>query len=266
MANTFILLSHERSGSHLAGEFLGSYAHFRMIDEVCNPDAVKPEKFPESFYRYKYDSIVEDPKLLLEPTRDRHVAFVESFFRHLQELKAPNDICIDIKYGHLLNFELWWCPPLERPFLLKFCESNQIGIIHLFRENVVEATVSSMIADRRKVWHSWEDAAVTTVGNAYPLPVHEVVRRAKLLQQQIQLQRQWIQGAPNLELTYERISVEMGQGGALDTKLDEFLGSHPKKVFQPRHKKLTPPMAEAVENFAELKQACETAGLGRFVS
>ena len=265
MANLFILLSHERSGSHFVGEYLASLSDFKVFDEVCNPDAVKPEHCLESFYRFKYDTIVKDPRFLLNPTRARHSEFVAAYLNHLLALRAPHHVVVDIKYGHVQNFEWWWWPMLERPALLNICEANGIGIIHLFRENVIEATVSAMIADRRKIWHSWEVKS-ETAPQTYRLPVQEIIRRAKLLEEGTQWFKEWTGKNNRIRLTYERASAELGLNGELDAELTKFLGRGPRAPFRPRVQKLTPPLHEIVENFDELKGACEKAGWGRFVS
>ena len=265
MPSGFILLSHERSGSHLVGEYLGSLANFRMFDEVCNPDAVKPEKARESFNRFKYDAIMRDSRLMLAPTVRSHHDFVDSYFQHLLTLGAPHNIGVDIKYGHVQNFEWWWWPPLGRPTLFSICERAQIGIVHLYRENVVEAPVSLMIALRRKIWHSWQQGAEAADGKPFNLPVEEVVRRARLLERQTGWFKDWTRRNSRIEITYERVAAELGKGGALDASLGSFLGTAMKKPFEPRVQKLTPPMREIVENFADLKAACEKAGWERFV-
>ena len=98
-----------------------------------------------------------------------------------------HDIVVDIKYGHVHNFEWWWCPPLVRPFLFFFCQERDIGIIHLYRENVVEATVSSLIADRRRIWHSWQVKPDSDMKAKHQLAAYDVVRRAKMLQRQTEI-------------------------------------------------------------------------------
>jgi len=264
VTKVFILLAHERSGSHLAGEFVGAHENFRMVDEICNPGALRPAKHPESFHRFRYDYILNDPDYSLEPSRANHVAFVNAYFEHLKKLKEPHDIAIDVKYGHVQNFEWWWCPVLERPFLFSLAQESDIGILHLYRENVVEATVSSLIADRRKVWHSWEAGADAPL-QKYELPVGNIIHRARLLERQTALYADWTAKNRKLALTYEEISAGLDNGGAGD-RVSAFLGSKLRRAFHPKHQKLTPPLRDVVENFAELKTACEAAGLGRFVA
>jgi hypothetical protein len=247
------------------GEFLSTLTGFRMFDEVCNPDAVKPAKAAESFHRFKYDVIMRDSRFLLEPTVSGHRDFVASYFDHLLSLGAPHNIGVDIKYGHVQNFEWWWWPILDRPTLLSICESAQIGIVHLYRENVVEATVSGMIAQRRKVWHSWQAGADAPEIKPYHLPVNEIVRKAKLLERQTGLFKDWTKMNSKIELTYEGVATDLGKDGPLEATLTTFMGAAPKKAFAPRVQKLTPPMREIVENFDELKAACEKAGWEHFV-
>src|SRR6185503_13749538 len=126
-----ILLCHERSGSHLLGEFLGSLDGVRMFDEVCNAGAVQPKSAPESFHRFRHDAIMGDPNLLLDPTPARHLQFIRAYFAHLKTLDAFPNIAVDIKYGHVVNFEGWWWPITPRPRLFTFCAEDDIGVIHL---------------------------------------------------------------------------------------------------------------------------------------
>jgi len=261
LSNIFILLSHERSGSHLVGEYMGSLQNFRMVDEVCNPNAVRPAMHPESFHRFKYEFVTRDPSFVMEPSAKRHAEFVSDFFEHLRKPREPNGIAVDIKYGHVQNFEWWWCPPLVRPFLLNFCQEHDFGIVHLFRENVVEATVSGMIADKRRIWHSWQSADNPAAEAPIALPVAEVIRRAQLLERQTNLFKGWTRNNRKLEITYEKISPLLDSGAKEDGGIGQFLGSS-SKGFKLRHRKVTPPLQNAIENYEELRRGCEEAGLG----
>jgi len=263
--NAFILLSHERSGSHFVGEFLSTLADFRMYDEVCNPDAVKPSKHRESFYRFKYEALQVNPNLLMEPTGRSHREFVASYFAYLRSISRYSNIAVDIKYGHVHNFEWHWWPILERPSLFAICQENDFAIVHLYRENVVEATVSAVIAAQRKIWHSWQMGDDTAADQLYKVPVFEIVRRAQLLERQTNLFKDWTSDNNKMAITYEQASAELGKGGELDETLTKFMGAPLRKPFEPRVKKLTKPLREVVENFGDLKRACGNAGLARFV-
>jgi hypothetical protein len=261
-----LLLSHERSGSHLLGEYFGSLQNVAMLDEVCNPFAVQPQKSPMSFYRFRHEAIGKDAGILMQPTRERHDTFVASYFEHLKGLRPSRNVVVDIKYGHVHNFELFWWPVFERPFLMQFCEQRGIGIVHLFRENIVEATASALIADQRKVWHSWEEAAAKTADQTFRLPVQTLVWRAKNLQRQIDWFKECTATVRRVTVTYEALARELGSGGELDESLENFVGGHRIAAFRPRHQKVTRPLADIVENFSDLKQACEAAGLGGYLT
>jgi len=260
-----ILLCHERSGSHLLGEFLSSLDGVRMFDEVCNARSVQPKLAPESFHRFRYNAILSDPGILLDPTAERHLQFIRAYFTHLAKLASFRNIAVDIKYGHVVNFEGWWWPITPRPRLLTFCEEDDISVIHLFRENPVQAIASGQIANQRSLWHAWEKGAEEAQARTYKLAIPELIRRVQDLETEKSWFKRWLGKVRHIELTYERVSLELGRGGELDGTLAEFVGGAPNGPFVPRHKKVTRPLPDIVENFAELKSACDDAGLGRFL-
>ena len=260
-----ILLCHERSGSHLLGEFLGSLDGVRMFDEVCNARSVQPRSAPESFHRFRYDAIISDPNILLDPTAERHLQFIRAYFAHLAKLASFSNVAVDIKYGHVINFEGWWWPITPRPRLLTYCEGDGISVIHLFRENSVQAIASGQIANQRSLWHSWEKGAEEAQARSYTLAIPELIRRVQDLETEKSWFKRWLGKVRHLELTYERVSRELGSGGELDDTIAKFVGGVRTRPFAPRHKKVTRPLEDIVENFAELKSACDAAGLERFL-
>jgi hypothetical protein len=260
-----ILLCHERSGSHLLGEFLGSLDGVRMFDEVCNAGAVQPKSAPESFHRFRHDAIMGDPNLLLDPTPARHLQFIRAYFAHLKTLDAFPNIAVDIKYGHVVNFEGWWWPITPRPRLFTFCAEDDIGVIHLLRENTIQAVASGQIAHQRSLWHSWEKGAEEAQAGTYKLAIPELMRQAQDLDTQKSWFKRWLGKVRHIEVAYERVSAELGRGGELDDTIAKFVGGTRTRPFTPRHKKITRPLKDIVENFAELKSACDAAGLGHFL-
>jgi hypothetical protein len=259
-----VLLSHERSGSHLLGDFVSSLRGVRRIDEVGNPRALRPSRSLLSIHRFRAEAIEDDPGLLLDPTSERHDGFLGAYFERLLAARSPFNTVVDIKYSHVHLFEGTWWPIFERPYLLTYCERESINVLHLHRENVVEAAASALIAEARQVWHSWERNAAATADRTYRLDVSEVVRRAKLLSLQAAWFKGWI-GEPCLDVTYEQLAGELGRRGALDERLAAFLGGELAAPFVPRHQKVTRPLSEVVENYEELHRACSTEGLGDFL-
>lgn len=266
MAQATILLSHERSGSHFVGEFIGKLANVSMYDEVGNPFALVPTKSRASFYAFRNEYLKNAPDFLLNPSLERQVAFVGAYFDFLTELQAPKNIVVDIKYGHVHMFENFWAPPFERPFMFNIAEQRGIRILHLYRINVVEAAASQMIAGIRKVWHSWQLKDEAGFPQSIRLDPAVLVKTAKLLE----IQNRWfdstfIGGCKRKSLTYERVSKELGVSEALGEEIAKFVGGSVRATFTPRHQKVTPPLSEIVSNFDEIRAACETASLGKYL-
>ncbi|MEI9930874.1 MAG: hypothetical protein WDM89_10070 [Rhizomicrobium sp.] len=90
--------------------------------------------------------------------------------------------------------------------------------------------------------------------------------KAKLLERQIGLFRHWTNKNARVEVTYEQVASDLGKDRPAEHALTKFLNTGLKKPFNPRVQKVTPPLREVVENFAELKMACEEAALGHLVS
>jgi hypothetical protein len=83
-----------------------------------------------------------------------------------------------------------------------------------------------------------------------------------MLQRQTEIFKDWTSTNRKIELTYEEIAAHLGKGTETDARITAFLGAGLKKDFQSRHEKVTLPISEIVENYDELKTACEKDGLG----
>ena len=184
----------------------------------------------------------------------------------MTRLASSRNIAVDIKYGHVVNFEGWWWPITPRPRLLAYCEEDDIGVIHLFRENSVQAIASGQIANQRSLWHSWEKGAEEAQARTYKLAIPELIRRVQDLEMEKSWFKRWLGKVRHIEVTYERASLELGHGGELDDTIAKFAGGVRSRPFAPRHKKVTRPLKDIVENFAELKAACDGVGLGHFLA
>lgn len=259
-----VLLSHERSGSHLVGEFVASLG-FRMLDEVCNPNAVNPFTEDRSWLRYRADWTEANREVALKPGYRDHMAFLEGYFTHLRQ-GSDRPVAVDIKYGHIHNFESFWKPVFQRPILFEALEAFDIPIVHLHRRNVVETAVSAEIAEQRRVWHSWQQKDAGEAERSFTLPVGRIVSEAALYRQQADwIGGHWIGQARAFDLVYEDVVAALaGEGDVLD-RLAAFLGSRRNLAWAPRLQKLGRPLDRQVENYAELKAACAAAGLAEFL-
>jgi hypothetical protein len=256
-----VLLSHERSGSHLVGEYMASLG-FRMLDEVCNPNAVNPFTEARSWLRYRADWTEANRAIALKPGYRDHMGFLQGYFAHLQQ-GIDRPVGVDIKYGHIHNFESFWKPVFQRPVLFEALEAFEIPLVHLHRRNVVETAVSAEIAEQRRVWHSWQQKDPAEAERRFTLPVARIVSEALLYRQQADwIAGHWMGGARVFDLIYEEVVA--GLDGATDVldRLAAFLGAQRNPAWAPRLQKLGRPLDRQVENYAELKAACAAAGLG----
>jgi LPS sulfotransferase NodH len=261
-----IIVSHERSGSHLLAELLKNFGGLRVFDEVCNADAVAPNAGSASFHWFRLDWAKKYPDLAMRPSFGNVRDFGRAYFDYLAE-KAPAKNCaVDIKYGHLHNFDPAWHPVFRRPMLFTLCETMPMKVIHLYRENVVEATVSAHIAEATKVWHSWQADAKPELPTTHRLNIWQVVRDSVLLREQTKwISENWLQDTDNFKITYDTLSRVANEGGPEIAQLAKFVGGKEVKPFAPKLKKLGQKLQDSVSNYAELVAACESAGLGQFL-
>ena len=258
-----LMISHERSGSHLLGELLwATGAH--VYDEVCNAHAVDPKTYPQSFHRFRHDYTLADPDFALAPSLERQVAFDRAYFEHLAALQPDKNVVVDIKYAHIHNFERYWWPVFRRALLFHVCQIADIRVLHLHRVNVLEAAVSAHVSKARQVWHSWQEEAAQRVDDRHELHVATVIEDAQFLVEQTRWIKRCLPGVTAHEITYEALThmVASGEGVA---ELAAFVGGAAPESFEPKLQKLGRPLRETVINYDALADACRAAGLGAYL-
>ena len=260
-----LLLSHERSGSHFVGEYIASHANVRMFDEVCNPHAVPARERAESVYGHLHAHIQRHPELLLDMNFDRKYAWVKSYFEHLQAIADAEHVVVDIKYGHMHVFEQHWWQAGERPLLLHLCQWEGIGIVHLYRENIVEACISIQVSEQSQVWHSWqlaqEPGSRQRRAKKARIDTDKLVRMCHALLLQRRLVERGLPGTRHHTLSYE--SAQGGlHGSEAGLALSAFIGGQAQPPARALHERVSRSLPEMIENFDEVVATCELAGLG----
>lgn len=257
------LISHERSGSHYLTDLLTSTGKLRSLDEVCNFNAIDPDKHQASFFRFKREAQASDPDIVLRPGLESMTRLLNGYLEFLSALVSSElKILVDIKYGHVHNFELGWWPTERRPFLFNYLEQNAIPVIHLTRRDSIAATVSNLIAEKTAVWHrreAGESAAAATVR----VPVQRAVHEALLLEQEKQNFFGWLTSANVFGVEYEEIAGGEAERIRAMKRLCEFLGLSQPAEFRSGHRKVTPPLEEIVENYDDLIRLARLFGGGK---
>lgn len=260
MADLTILLAHERSGSHLLGEVISSFGNVWVFDEVCNADAIRPDRDPASFHRFRRDWLNANAEAPagFEP----QIRFVDDYFAHLAGLGGGRPTVVQIKYGHIHHFEAMWWPIFRQPFLFGHLERRDIGLIHLWREDVARAAISDQVAKARRLWKVVEGGVDPETLAPVTLDAAAVVEDARLLaRQQACISGEWIGGARVYEVTYEGLVEDLAQGSSF-ADLAAFVGVQaPLRPGRIRQRRTLPSIANGVANFEEVRGACIEAGL-----
>lgn len=263
---TFIV-SHERSGSHLLAEAIASFSGVRVFDEVCNPHAVPPDERPESLHAFRSNWFKAKPDHLRHPSFVKQRDLNEAFFLHLQALAAPNNAVADVKYAHIHNFEEVWWPLFKRPSFFFACQRFGIRIIHLHRLNTLEAAVSAQIAEKRKLWHSWQLSGENIDEGKIELPIDAVVSEALLLMEQARwISSHWLKGVEHSVVSYEELTKAISDcDGKLFGRLALHVGGEIATNFKPKLQKLGRPLRESVVNYEDLVSACRGTPLEKML-
>ena len=110
-----LVISHDRSGSHYLRSFIRSLPGQEMIDEVCNEQALDPAKDPLSFFGFRYRLSLDEPDYALRRNPAIVKSLLDRYFAFVLKSCAPRSVTVDIKYGHIHNFEIAWWSVFRRP-------------------------------------------------------------------------------------------------------------------------------------------------------
>lgn len=264
LSGVTLLISHDRSGSHFLGSFIRKLSGQTMIDEVCNEQAIDPVADPRSFFGFRYKLGQENADYLLRRNVDLISDLLEKYFSFLLGQADGKGVVVDIKYGHIHNFELAWWPIFRKPYLFDFVASRKMKIIHLSRWNSLETVVSGFVAESRKVWHAVGDAPTADASDAIDVDKGRMIEQVTWLNQQKEAISKWAQGASALPVLYEEL-VDPKLGEQCRRRIASFLGDEPPKDFVSIYKKVTPEMKTVVRNWNEVRRACLNNGLAQYL-
>lgn len=259
-ADTIFLISHERSGSHYLADMLVSSAEVHYFDEVCNFNAINPDVSPISFFRFRREAQVSDPDIALRPSPESNTRLIDAYLHHLWGLgKGKKKIFLDIKYGHVHNFEIGWWPSERRPFLLQYLEKSGIKIIHLTRRDSLAAVVSGILADKARVWHRKGDKP-REPAPAARIPAQKAVHEALALEREKENFFAWLATNATINVEYEDLAASRQR---VMTQVCEFVGVRSPAKFESSYRKVTPPLREVVENYDDIVKLAQSLGNGR---
>ena len=259
-----VLISHERSGSHFLTDLLVSTGQIRSFDEVCNFNAINPDTVPASFFRFRMEASAADPDILLRPNWRCMGRLLEKYFDHLATMTPDGKrALLDIKWGHIHNFEQAWWTPQRRPFLFGWLERHRIPVINLARRDSLATMVSNLVAEERKVWHMKKGETLPDV--AVTIDVQKAVHDALLLVREKEMVAGWASTNKCFNIDYEDIAGDGVARHAVMTRLCQFLNIDPPAEFKSERAKLMRSIKAAVANYAELRERVALEGGGKLV-
>jgi hypothetical protein len=259
-----LLVSHDRSGSHYMGSYIKALPDSRIVDEICNEDALDPATNPLSFFGFRHDRAGEVPDYALRRNPKIVGDLLDEYFAFVVQQASGENVTVDIKYGHVHNFEAAWWPVFRRPFLFEYARRNRIRVLHLSRWNTLETVISSMVAESRKLWHAIGDKPQAQASEAIEVDTRQLLEQMATLNEQKAAFFRWTKGLRCLPVTYEEL-VHPTVGGETRRRIASFLNRTAPAAFQSPYRKVTPPMEVIVRNWEEVKRFCRDNELAHYL-
>jgi hypothetical protein len=259
-----LLISHERSGSHFLASYIRALANNRTVDEVCNEGAVDPATNPMSFFGFRHKRAQQNPEFGLRRNPAVVSRLLDEYFAFVAASGEGANTTIDVKYGHVHNFEVGWWPVLRRPFLFEYVKKNEIRIIHLSRWNTLETVISGYVAESRKVWHSIGDNPDAQLSDAITVNPRRLADQIARLNEQKSSFFRWTRELRCLTISYEEL-VHPDIGVEARARIASFLDADPLTGFQSSYRKVTPGMEMVVRNWEEVQEFCRDHQLAHYL-
>jgi hypothetical protein len=258
-----LLVCHERSGSHYLSSFIKALKQL-AINEVCNDKVVDPDTNPYSYFGYLYKQAKEKPEYIQRRNSATVGALLDEYFAHGLELGNGKAVTLDIKYGHLHNFNPFWWPIYRTPFLFDYAGRRNIGVIHLSRWNSLETAISDQLASSRGVWHAVGERKEAGAEEAIKVDKKQLLSQITNLDEQKSAVAMWTRNLRSLQILYEELTDPI-LGDECRGRTAEFLGAKPPKDFVSPYRKVTPPLPVIASNWEEISDFCRSNRLTHYL-
>ena len=254
LSSVTVVLSHERSGSHVFTSYLASNPAIEVVDEVCNVDALDPRQSQWSYFNYVNRRVREGDERVIRPSVANKMQFVADYFEFLTTTTTKR-IAVDIKYNHLHNFEGHWAERWARPLLFNMGGATGMRFIHLRRKLAANAVISAMLAEHNQVWHVRRGEIKALQPVAVDLQMFS--RKYEFLARTIAFMEGRVRPARCLDLYYEDLFDSGELKAELGHKLSRFLEIPRDFSVSPRLEKMAKNLTEQITNYSAVKQFCD---------
>ena len=245
----FILLNTHKSGTRLLFQALGDNSQIQrhVFDLTIILEWFVLDRRHSSFYKYRTTSLKRRIDYIF-----RKRQLIDNFLR---ELYTPDN---GVK---AVGIRLLYEQAAKHPEILEWAVENDVGIIHLIRENSLKAIVSNEATLKRGLLHSTGRARPLTTLHISPA---RLKRQLTILTQQIEQYRAGLQHARYLEVSYEALVTNPEFEAS---RLLAFLNLEPRAFKVVNSKGINPVSLESmIENYQEVKQSLQGTAFEEFLN
>lgn len=148
-AQPTVTIAMQRSGTKFFGASLNAGDKYWSYGEIIHPQTRDVESSLFKFLKERQIYLFGSNHLEISRALDLYL-------EHLASLKPERVPHFDIMYNNLGSLQpIWSFPASVSPvFLLNYFVSRSIGIVHIVRENILDAFISDHVASIRGVFHS----------------------------------------------------------------------------------------------------------------
>jgi len=156
----FALVACQRTGTQLLREILNSSSAIALLAEPfsASPEPVYWQNFVRTLPSSEFPPQSAGDALALV---DRYVALIrrdvdrtcEWYGGSKSQLRA---VGLDVKYNQLRCANPIFSDLRTQPLLIEYFRARQIPIVHLVRGNLAHNALSMIIANMRRVWHTYD--------------------------------------------------------------------------------------------------------------
>ena len=247
----FIILSAHRSGTTLLISSLESHHKIQCHKRVFSIDVIirrllMVDRPGSLFYTYRTASFKRRKDYIF-----RKKQLMGGF---LSELYIPSN------GAKVVGIRVIYQQVDKHPEILQWATENNVGVIHLIRENSLKTLVSAETARKRGLAHSTSKVDLVTI-RLSPLKLKFQLAR---LTGQIEKYRRRLKDIPHLELTYESLAAQR----ETETKrVLAFLEIDERVPLTTNLVKLNPnSLEEIIENYPEIKQTLSGTAYEKFLN
>lgn len=226
----FVILAQPRTGSTFVADLFASHPKAFCYQELFSHVRGHPERF---------NTFLENLQAAGEKRLEERIPeLLDGYLKAVLALRGFTAVGFKLIQNQVKRY----------PSLPGWFAANGVHIIHLVRENHLEALVSMVRAKQTNVWHSYSDVSQVSVRlPAGPPLLAELERMAA---NELEISR-IAQGCPRTTLYYEDVL-----SNARDAMLPALLalGLEPLALSAPTRKLNTLPLREAVANYGEVAE------------